>query len=91
MLVRRDRELLQSPLIDVPHARRPMMGMPVLRMRDGKPTKELGNLLVLACPGPDHEIPVIAHQYRAEYSQGDALVDLGEYLFEGREVGNFLQ
>ena len=36
---------LEPALIDVSHAGRAMMGMPALRMRDGEPAKELGDLL----------------------------------------------
>lgn len=53
MIVRFDWKRLEAALVKVPGARSMVMGMPALGMRNRKPTKELGNLLVGSAFGPD--------------------------------------
>ena len=91
MFVGGDGKALEATLIDVAHARRAVVRVPALRMRDREPAKEFGNLLVLPLPGPDHKVPMVAHQRVAEDPQRHTLEGLGEHLLEGGEIGLLLE
>ena len=80
----------QTALVNVTHAKRAVMGMPTHGVRDGQPTKELGDFVILPPLGPDDKMPVVSHQGVGQDSQRHPFEDLGEDPFEGLEVGGLL-
>ena len=91
MLVGGDRKRLEAALVDVAHAGRAVMGVPALRVGDGEPAEEFGDLLVLPLPRPDDEVPMVAHQRVAEDSQRNSLVGFFDHPLEGGEVGRLFE
>jgi hypothetical protein len=55
-------------------------------VRDAEPAEEFADVLTLPATRPDDEMPVVAHHHVAKNPQRDALVGLGDDLFELKGV-----
>ena len=54
-------ERLESALVEWSFPGGSMSGMPSLRMRDGHPSHEFGQIVVCSAFWPEHQVPVIRH------------------------------
>jgi hypothetical protein len=91
VLVAGDGKRFEPSLIHVPHATRAVMGVPALSVRDGQPTEKLRNRAIFIPPGPDDEVPMVAHDDVSENPQRHAPVRFGDDRVECGEIGILLE
>ena len=65
------------------------MGVPALSVRQGQPADELRQLSIV--PGPDDQMPVIAHHAVSQEPRLRPFDRLGQDGFEGLVIGVFLE
>ena len=85
MIVLLNRKRLESPLVNVPGAGGMTMGVPALRVGEGKPADEPRQVAVLA--GPDDQMPMVGHHAMGEQAHARSLDRLLKDAFERFEVG----
>jgi len=65
------------------------MGVPALRVRDGQPAHEFGQIAVLGWPYD--EMPVVGHKAKAQQADRLPFLRLPQHLDEGRVIPFFLE
>lgn len=80
MIVRLNRERLETALVQRACSRRAMRRVPTLRVGDRQPTHELRQVAIAT--RPKHEMPVIGHDAPSQNPHRQTPLGLGDHLFE---------
>jgi hypothetical protein len=87
MIIGGDRKRLESALVKRARSLGVKMGVPALRVRNGKPAHQFGEFPVFF--GPQHQMPMIGQDTIGQKTNGQSFEGFREDTNEGLEINGF--